>query len=216
MTTTSKAASKAPSKAASKAATTKRGSATVQASARERLLAAANELFYDEGVHTVGIDRVIERAGVAKASLYNTFGSKDELVRAYLHGRRDANVRRITDAMSTGTTPRDKLLAIFESQAPVFARSDFRGCAFVAAAAESGVDTDVQREADTYRHWLRDTFRELAREGGAADPEATSRRLQLVYDGAITLARMDRDPEAARTSRAVAALVIDAALASEA
>ena len=52
--------------------------------ARERLLAAASELFYDEGVHTVGIDRVIERAGVAKASLYNTFGSKDELVRAYL------------------------------------------------------------------------------------------------------------------------------------
>ena len=55
-------------------------------SARERLLTAASELFYDEGVHTVGIDRVIERAGVAKASLYNTFGSKDELVRAYLEG----------------------------------------------------------------------------------------------------------------------------------
>ena len=57
-------------------------------SARERLLAAANELFYDEGVHTVGIDRVIEQAGVAKASLYNTFGSKDELVRTYLQTRR--------------------------------------------------------------------------------------------------------------------------------
>ena len=53
-------------------------------SARERLLTAADELFYQEGVHTVGIDRVIEQAGVAKASLYNTFGSKDELVRAYL------------------------------------------------------------------------------------------------------------------------------------
>ena len=53
-------------------------------SARERLLDAANELFYEEGVHTVGIDRVIERAGVAKATLYSTFGSKDELVRAYL------------------------------------------------------------------------------------------------------------------------------------
>ena len=52
-------------------------------SARERLLAAANELFYDEGVHTVGIDRVIERAGVAKASLYNTFGNKEGLVCAY-------------------------------------------------------------------------------------------------------------------------------------
>ena len=65
-------------------------------SARERLLAAADELFYEEGVHTVGIDRIIERAGVAKASLYNTFGSKDELIRAYLEGRYVARQERIT------------------------------------------------------------------------------------------------------------------------
>ena len=64
-----------------------REASAARPSARERLLAAANELFYNEGVHTVGIDRVIEQAGVAKASLYNTFGSKDELVRAYLEGR---------------------------------------------------------------------------------------------------------------------------------
>ena len=61
------------------------------ASARERLLKAANELFYEEGVHTVGIDRIIEKAGVAKASLYSTFGSKEELVRAYL-GERHARI----------------------------------------------------------------------------------------------------------------------------
>jgi len=65
-------------------------------SARERLLAAANELFYTEGVHTVGIDRVIEQAGVAKASLYNTFGSKEELVHAYLEGRHAAMAARLT------------------------------------------------------------------------------------------------------------------------
>src|SRR4051794_603668 len=58
-----------------------------RASARERLLAAADELFYEEGVHIVGIDRVIERAGVAKASLYSAFGSKDELIRQYLMRR---------------------------------------------------------------------------------------------------------------------------------
>src|SRR5262245_38929851 len=64
-------------------------------SARKRILAAANELFYEEGIHSVGIDRVIERAGVAKASLYNTFGSKDELVRAYLEGRQASREDRI-------------------------------------------------------------------------------------------------------------------------
>src|SRR3569833_2360310 len=62
--------------------------------ARDRLLAAADELFYAEGVHTVGIDRIIERAGVAKASLYSSFGSKDELVRAYLQGREERRPAR--------------------------------------------------------------------------------------------------------------------------
>ena len=62
---------------------------------RDRLLAAANELFYEEGIHTVGIDRVLEHAGVAKASLYGTFGSKEELVRAYLEQRAQARRERI-------------------------------------------------------------------------------------------------------------------------
>ena len=64
-------------------------------SARDRLLAAADELFYEHGVHTVGIDTIIERAAVAKASLYSTFGSKDELVRAYLEGRHRSRRERL-------------------------------------------------------------------------------------------------------------------------
>src|ERR1700748_2490825 len=67
-------------------------------SARERLLDAADELFYDEGVQTVGIDRIIEHAGVAKASLYNTFGSKEEMVQAYLANRHTGTVERLTEA----------------------------------------------------------------------------------------------------------------------
>src|SRR6202050_724310 len=88
----------------------------VRPSARERLLAAANELFYNEGVHTVGIDRVIEQAGVAKASLYNTFGSKDELVRAYLQTRHASVTERITRAVERYDIPRERLLAVFEGQ----------------------------------------------------------------------------------------------------
>src|SRR5580693_4032648 len=81
---------------------------TIRPTARERLLAAANELFYNEGVHTVGIDRVIEQAGVAKASLYNTFGSKDELVRAYLETRQASVAQRITRAVERYDTPRER------------------------------------------------------------------------------------------------------------
>ena len=73
--------------------------ATVKRSPRERLLAAADELFYAEGVQSVGIDRVIERAGVAKASLYSTFGSKEELVRAYLEGMHERVLNRARAAI---------------------------------------------------------------------------------------------------------------------
>ena len=86
----------------------------VRPSARERLLAAANELFYNEGVHTVGIDRVIDQAGVAKASLYNTFGSKDELVRAYLETRHASASRRRWPATTArgGAGSRDRLRVV--------------------------------------------------------------------------------------------------------
>src|ERR1700683_719133 len=94
-------------------------------SARERLLKAASELFYAEGVHTVGIDRVIERAGVAKASLYNTFGSKDELVRASLEGRHAATSARITRYLERYSDPRERLLGVFEAQGELFAEPGF-------------------------------------------------------------------------------------------
>jgi AcrR family transcriptional regulator len=104
-------------------------------SARQRLLDAANELFYAEGVQTVGIDRIIAKAGVAKASLYNTFGSKDELIRAYLAARHDGTTRRLVEVLAMIEDPRDKLLAVYDVQGELFRQVDFRGCAFVASAA---------------------------------------------------------------------------------
>src|SRR5262245_45454507 len=92
------------------------------ASARERLPAAADELFYAEGIHTVGIDRVIEKAGVAKASLYSLFGSKDELVRAYLMGRHERRERRLTETLDAFDGPRAKLLGTFDYVAEVSRR----------------------------------------------------------------------------------------------
>ena len=94
---------------------------------RERLLDAADELFYQEGIQSVGIDRVIERAGVAKASLYNAFGSKDELVRAYLEGRQTSVTQRIMRAVNRYGTPRERLLAVFEGQGELFAQPGYRG-----------------------------------------------------------------------------------------
>jgi AcrR family transcriptional regulator len=141
-------------------------------SARERLLAAANELFYNEGVHTVGIDRVIEQAGVAKASLYNTFGSKDELVRAYLETRHASVTQRIMQAVDRYDTPRERLLAVFEGQGELFAQPDYRGCAFARASAESHPGDPAERAAEGYRRWVRDLLTELAAQAGV--PRARS------------------------------------------
>jgi AcrR family transcriptional regulator len=179
-------------------------------SARERLLAAASELFYDEGVHTVGIDRVIERAGVAKASLYNTYGSKDELVRAYLEQRHEVIAARITRYLERYTTPRERLLGVFEAQGEIFGDAGYRGCAFVSASAESPGEA-VSRAADDYRGWVRGLLAGLAREAGAADPEKLARQLHMIYDGASLSARMDHDPAVSVTARAAAETLLDAA-----
>src|SRR5882757_9515421 len=141
-----------------------------EGSARERLLAAATELFYAEGIHTVGIDRVIERAGVAKASLYSTFGSKDELVRSYLEGRAAARHERILKRIARHQDPRDRLLSLFDLLGELAADPAFRGCAFVNASAEGPRDdSSVAQVSRASREWLRDLFTRLAREAGAAD-----------------------------------------------
>ena len=87
---------------------------STEVSARDRLLHAASELFYEHGVHTVGIDTVIERAGVAKATLYSTFGSKEALVRAYLEARHASRRAAVLAEMEMYDDPKGKLLAVFD------------------------------------------------------------------------------------------------------
>jgi AcrR family transcriptional regulator len=181
-------------------------------SARERLLEAADELFYAEGVQTVGIDRVIERAGVAKASLYNAFGSKEELVKAYLENRHAGTTGRLLAAVERESEPRARLLAVFDAQAEFFTQPGFRGCAFSTAAAEAPPGGLVEQAADDYRADIRGLFGRLAADAGAADPDLLARQLQLIYDGAGMAARMDRNPAIAVAARSAAESLIDAAL----
>ena len=180
-------------------------------SARARLLAAAGELFYEEGVHSVGIDRVIERAGVAKASLYDCFGSKEELIRSYLAARHDARRARITEKLAHLTTPRTRLLGVFDSLADLVAEPGFRGCAFVRASAEMRPGSSGKTVCDESRAWLQALFTDLAKAAGAHRPATLARQLMLLYDGASVSAQMDGDPKAAATARSIAALMLDAA-----
>ena len=182
------------------------------ASARERLLDAANQLFYEEGVHTVGVDRVIERAGVAKATLYTLFGSKDGLVRAYLMARDEAIRERMTRQLADRyKTPRERLLGVFDVQSRTFSDPDFHGCAFARASAEALEGTSIAEVSEAHRAWLRSLFVDLAKAAGARNPEQLARQLMLLYDGAAISAWMDHNPSAATAARTVATALVDAA-----
>jgi len=180
------------------------------------LLAAADDLFYAEGVHVVGVARIVERAGVTKASLYNTFGSKDELVRAYLERHFRVRQRRIAQILASHTWPRERLLAVFAEVEGFLAGSAFRGCRFIAAAAESRPGEAGAIVAEEYRAWLWSVFTDLAEAVGASDPKQVGRQLFLLYDGAAVAARMDEDRgAAAKAVRSAAMAVLDAAVPSK-
>ncbi len=180
-------------------------------SARDRLLEAADELFYAQGIHTVGIDRVIEKAGVAKATLYSAFGSKEGLIRAYLEARLQDRQARINRALAELATPRERILGVFDVLGRTCAQPGFHGCAFMNASAESLPGSAAEQVSDESRAWTRALFVNLARQAGAADPEQVGRQLVQLYDGAIISARMDRDSDAAATAKATAAAALDAA-----
>lgn len=181
-----------------------------EGSARERLLKAADELFYKEGIHTVGIDRVIERAGVAKASLYSTFGSKEELVLAYLQGRAERRQRRIRERIARYEEPRARIIAVFELVCELVMEADYRGCAFFNASAEGPrVESRISQVCIDSRAWTRMLLVDLARETGAPHPDRLGRQLALLYDGAIVAASADRDPSAAREALAAAEALLD-------
>jgi AcrR family transcriptional regulator len=180
--------------------------------ARERLLAAADELFYEEGFNVVGIDRVIERAGVAKASLYDCFGSKEELIRTYLQERHAARQLRICERLARYAAPKEKILAVFDSMAEAAAKPDFRGCAFARASAEARPGSSVKAVCDESRAWNLALFADLAKQAGAADPDRVAQQLRVLYDGAMLSAHLDTSSTAVAAARSMAEVVLDQAI----
>jgi AcrR family transcriptional regulator len=179
--------------------------------AKQRLLDSASELFYAEGVQSVGIERILEHAGVAKGSLYNTFGSKEALVRAYLDARHANTTGRLQLAIDAVEDPKERILAVFDAQGQIFRQPDFHGCAFVSASTGAEPGGKIDEATDNYRAWIRTMFTDLAKGVGARQPKRLAEQLQLLYDGGGIAANMDHNPAIAKASRAAAAALIDAA-----
>jgi AcrR family transcriptional regulator len=177
--------------------------------AKQRLLQAADDLFYNEGIHTVGIDRLIACAGVAKGSLYYSFTGKDELVLEYLTHRHGRWAERVTAGIEAHTDPRERILAVYDVLGTLFAQPDYRGCAFMNAIAEAAPDSVEAQAATTFRAWVHSLFLDLATDVDAGDPQRLAETLVLLYDGAVATAQMDKAPGAARTARRTAELILD-------
>jgi AcrR family transcriptional regulator len=183
---------------------------TRRVSAHDKLLAAANELFYAEGIQTVGVDRIIEHAGVSRASFYNNFTSKEHLIHTYLLGRHDLTTGRLSRAIDNAEGGRDKILAVFDAQAEQLHQPGFNGCAFVAASTEAPPGGLIDHDAATFRAWIRTMFTQLARQAGAPNPDQLGEQLHVLYDGASLAVRMDHNPTIATAVRAAVITLLDA------
>ncbi|BDZ47612.1 TetR/AcrR family transcriptional regulator [Naasia aerilata] len=155
--------------------------------AKVRLLEVADELFYAEGINTVGIDRIIAHAGVTKATFYKQYGSKDALILEYVTGR-DRQVREsLTDLARTSPDPRTTLRALVETIIADTSRMDFRGCPFLNAAAEfPNPAHPVRRAIVAHRDWFTGFLEQLLEEIGHPAPGAAADELYLLRDGAMS------------------------------
>lgn len=189
-------------------------------SARDRILAAASELFYREGVHNVGVDRIISESGVAKMSLYNHFKSKDALIAAWLQ-QRDENWRswfqsavdRIAPPEPAGSatlsTSRQRVLAIFDALKEWFEQPEFRGCAFINSTVElvdpahPGYQVAIEHQRAISNYILN-----LVQAAQLPNPESLTQQLLILVEGAIVVAMMTRSSGAAVQAREAAARLI--------
>src|SRR5437016_5445435 len=179
-----------------------------RASPAERILAAADKLFYHHGIRAVGVDAVAAEAGVSKRTLYNHYATKDDLIAAYL-------VARFRHIAPSDAPAREQLLGYFDHLERAFANSDYRGCPYVNAVCElsdpkhpaAGIALQFKEQR---RQWMRVLLQRL----GANDADGLATQLQLLAEGAVsaTLVRGDSTPGLARAARAAEEVLIDASV----
>lgn len=183
-------------------------------SRRDDLIDTALELFYRDGFHATGIDRVLAASGCAKMTLYHHFRSKDDLILAAL-ARRSAefgNWFRAT-VEAAATTPRERLIALFDALDAWFRRETasgegFRGCAFIKAAAEYGAGDAIHRAAAAHKEEQVRYIEDIATTARAAQPRELAEQLSMLIEGAIVAAQVRGNLHAAAQAKAAAAVLV--------
>jgi AcrR family transcriptional regulator len=177
---------------------------------RERILETSYELFSQRGIRAVGVDELIERAGVAKASLYRHFPSKDDLVVAFLERReqRWTNEWVEKEARRRASSPETQLLAIFDTFDEWFRREDFEACSFINVLLELGPRHPAGSASVRHLENIRAIVRRLAEEAGLREADSFARSWHILMKGSI-IAAAEGDVDAAQRAQSMARRLID-------
>jgi len=174
-------------------------------SPRDRLVESASRLFYGEGIHAVGVDRLVRDAGVTLATFYRHFPTKEALVEAYLRAT-DERLRRNVEIALSNQAPRQALEALLDLVDQRTSAPGFRGCQFINAAAEYPDDAHpVHVAVSDHRSWFRAVATQIATQLGHPNPDQAAQYLVVLHDGALVAAELD-------DQKAVQAAVKSAAL----
>jgi AcrR family transcriptional regulator len=177
---------------------------------RERILTTARALFYREGIHATGVQRLAEAAHVSKRTLYEYFPSKNQMVEAYLRGIEETGGIPNERALDNPGTPRSRLLAIFDSRPA----DRFRGCPFHNAAVEAADDMPgVHAIVHEHKLWFIGRLIETAAQAGATDPYQLGHQLAVLFEGALALATSLNDTSPLLHARSAADVLIEAGTA---
>jgi AcrR family transcriptional regulator len=187
------------------------GSKRVESTPRERLIEAAYDLFSKNGVHRVGIDKVLARSGCAKASLYANFKTKVDLAIAFLDRRERVWTRGWLESEISrrASDPEARLLAIFDVFDGWFRKKSFEGCSFINVLLESAAGSPMRRAAADHLAKIRSIVRSLAEEAGLKDPEKFAQAWHMLMKGSIISAG-EGNRDAARDAKRAAELVLNA------
>jgi AcrR family transcriptional regulator len=182
------------------------------ADTRSRLIEAAQDLFYREGFHAVGLDRLLTDVGVTKTTFYNHFASKEELVLEVMRARdqwwRQVFARRLQER--AGDDPAAQLRAVFDVLDEFIAADDFNGCLFVNVSVEFPLaHTPPHRAAAEHKELMGLLLRDLALRAGAADPVALAEELSLLMEGSYVTRQVSGNRSAAAIGRRAATVLLD-------
>lgn len=177
---------------------------------REKILATAEKLIYENGIHATGMDLLVRTSGVARKSIYRYFSNKDDIAAAALNARDVRWMQWFRSECEKVETPEGRIVSVFSVLKGWFESDGFRGCAFINTAGEVGdVDDPIRHIAKLHKQKLLDYTSELTGQLNIEDPKSLAKQLFVLIEGTITVARVMSDYTALDSAREVAEILLE-------